>query len=218
MKTKIESFINLLHGIKWLQVFTIYLRYLIGISFVYAFIWKLGDHLLLYQTKDLGKEVQLNPAFVFQSIMRIKSLWIAAAYAQLISGILLATQRFATLGAIIFFPVILCIFLITAYVGFNGTWEITFLMMLGTVYLLIWDIKKLLPIFFNEPDIVMDYSDTPQPFIHHWWWQLLGGILIVITFLNLLYANTFIWLLLCLITGLAGLLVHPRIIPKTDRK
>ncbi|MDE3254236.1 MAG: hypothetical protein KGO92_15650, partial [Bacteroidota bacterium] len=131
MKSKIESFINLLHGIKWLQVFTIYLRYLIGIAFVYAFIWKLGDHLLIYQSKNLGTEDQLNPAFVFQSIMRIKSLWIAAAYAQLISGILLATQRFATLGAIFFFPVIFCIFLITAYVGFQGTWEITLLMLLG---------------------------------------------------------------------------------------
>lgn len=218
MKTRIESFINLLHSFKWLQVFTIYLRYLIGITFVYAFIWKLGDHLLIYQPNNLGTETQLNPAFVFQSIMRIKSLWIAAAYAQLISGILLSTQRFATLGAILFFPVILCIFLITAYVGFKGTREITLLMMLGTVYLLIWDLKKLLPIFINEPDIILDYSNTPQPFIHHWWWQLLGGILIVITFLNVLYVNTFIWLLLCLITGLAGLLVHPRIIPRTDRK
>lgn len=218
MKTSIESIINILHRKKWLQIFTIYLRYLIGISFVYAFTWKLGDHLLIYHTKDLGREDQLNPAFVFQSIMRIKSLWIAAAYAQLISGTLLATQRFATIGAIFFFPVIFCIFLITAYVGFNGTWEITLLMLLGTAYLLIWDIKKLLPIFLNEPDIVIDYSKNPQPFIHHWWWQLLGVLLIVITFLNLLYENPVIWFALCLTTGLAGLLAHPWIINKTTRK
>ena len=55
-----------------------------------------------------------------------------------------------TIGAVVYLPIILCIFLINIAVGFSGTYVVTGLMMLGTLYLLCWDYdrwKSVLPGF-----------------------------------------------------------------------
>ena len=65
-----------------------------------------------------------------------------------IAAVLLLVPRTATLGAVLYFPIILNIFVVTAAIGFQGTWAITGLMLLACTYLLCWDydrFKALLP-------------------------------------------------------------------------
>ena len=62
---------------------------------------------------------------------------------QIIGGLLLLIPRVATLGAVIFFPIILNIFVLTVSLGFRGTPVVTGLMLLAATYLLWWDFDRL---------------------------------------------------------------------------
>ena len=67
---------------------------------------------------------------------------------QLTAALLLLIPQTAPLGAVMYLPIILNIFVITVAVGFGGTAVITGLMLLGNVYLLCWEYdrwKGLLP-------------------------------------------------------------------------
>ena len=66
------------------------------------------------------------------------------------AAILLLTQRFATLGALLFFPIILNITVLTLSTIGSYTPVIATLMFLGIVFLLLWDYFKWINIF--QPD------------------------------------------------------------------
>lgn len=61
----------------------------------------------------------------------------------MIAAILLVIPRTATIGALLYFPIILNIFVITVSMHFIGTPFITGLMLLANLFLLVWDIDKL---------------------------------------------------------------------------
>jgi len=69
-------------------------------------------------------------------------------YVQVMAAILLLVPRTATLGAVVYFPVILNICILSLAVGFDGSLVTSPLMVLANLYLLGWDydrIKYLLP-------------------------------------------------------------------------
>ena len=59
--------------------------------------------------------------------------------------------RAATLGAVLFAPVIASIFVITLSYDFNGTPLVTGMMLLATVYLLCWDWHRVRPLLSEAP-------------------------------------------------------------------
>ena len=65
------------------------------------------------------------------------------AASQVLAGILLLTQRFATLGAVITFPLILNIFVVTVSLQWQGTPYVNAFFLLLNVWLLIYDYHKL---------------------------------------------------------------------------
>lgn len=181
-----------------LVLFTIYLRYLLGIGFVYAFSWK------THGMMSANGTVEGNPIWAsFLCIMNMKYLWMAVIYGQLVSGILLATQRFATLGAILMFPIIFCIVLMTWSVDFAGTKYITLLMLLAVTYLLIWDRKKLLPIISRNPVPVVTNSMEDERY-----WVGLGTILAAIALGHSWYNNVILCFAACFLTGVTGLILY----------
>ncbi|WP_342644501.1 hypothetical protein [Mucilaginibacter sp. CSA2-8R] len=78
---------------------------------------------------------------------------------QMMAALLLLFRRTALLGAILYFPIILNICLLSIAVRFDGSLISSPLMVLANAYLLCWDydrIKPLLP--FRQPKLL-----TPQP-------------------------------------------------------
>lgn len=63
-------------------------------------------------------------------------------FAQILAAILLLIPRTSTLGATIFFPIVLNIMIITWSLNFTGTWVITTAMFLANLYLICWDYDK----------------------------------------------------------------------------
>jgi uncharacterized membrane protein YphA (DoxX/SURF4 family) len=68
-------------------------------------------------------------------------------YAQVVAALLLLVPRTATLGALLYFPIILNICILSLAVGFDGSLVTSPLMVLANIYLLCWDYDKLKFIF-----------------------------------------------------------------------
>ena len=94
----------------WMQVFIIYLRYLIGFAFIFASLVKIQG---LRFTAESGAENPIDSAFhFFETLYESGIYWRFLGLAQFVTGTLLVTQRFAKLGAILFLPIIANVFAI----------------------------------------------------------------------------------------------------------
>jgi uncharacterized membrane protein YphA (DoxX/SURF4 family) len=120
-----------------LKIFTVFARVVIAIAFIPSGLTKvLGNRFTI-----LGTD---NPVgFFFEALYRTGFYWRFLGLCQLVAALLLLIPRTATIGAIVFFPLILNIFVITVSLHFRGTPIITGLMLLANIYLLCWDYEKL---------------------------------------------------------------------------
>jgi len=122
---------------RWLRVFTVVTRILLALGFTPSGITKvLGNRFTI-----LGVD---NPVgFFFEAMYRTGFYWRFLGLCQLAAALLLLIPRTATIGALVYFPLILNIFVITIALHFQGTPVITGLMLLASIYLLCWDYDKL---------------------------------------------------------------------------
>ena len=97
----------------WANIFIIYTRYLIGGAFVFSSIVKLEGHRF---TAKSGANEPINSSFhFFETMYQSGIYWQFIGLGQLVAGALLMTQRFAKLGALVYFPIIVNIFMITFF-------------------------------------------------------------------------------------------------------
>lgn len=105
------------------------------------------------------------------------------ALSQVIAGLLLLTQRFATLGAIITFPLILNILMVTVSMNWTGTQYINAFLLLLNVWLLLYDYHKLKFLLTDQQQelkgIALRRSSIKADRI---WMVAIAGILISIPF------------------------------------
>jgi hypothetical protein len=146
-----------LRKFRFFKLVVIYLRYLIGFAFVFASFIKIqGERFTMLPTT--------NPVgYFFEAMYQTGFYWNFLGWSQFIAGTLLMTQRFATVGAMAFFPIILNVFMITQSIDFGmGTPVITTLMLLGTIFLLLWDYKKWIILFQRDHTIHIDLTKEPE--------------------------------------------------------
>lgn len=126
---------------RFLRGFTIFTRVMLAVGFVPP-----GWTKVVYQRFTL---LALdNPVgFFFEALYQTGFYYRFIGLAQVAAAILLLIPRTALLGALIYFPLILNIFIITISMDFRGTPFITGMMLLGNVYLLCWDFDRLKRIF-----------------------------------------------------------------------
>jgi hypothetical protein len=184
---------------EWAQLFVVYLRYLIGGAYIFASVVKIkGER---FTTAD-GSDYPIQSSWHFFETMYQSGLyWQFLGWSQCLAGLLLMTQRFATLGAMAFLPISINIFVITISYNFSGTPFITAGMLLANILLLAWDYPRFGPLWKNpNPPIQL-------PTIRHQtWWEGLGLILFGWT-IGLTYfrgRDLIIWLPVCLLLGLGG--------------
>lgn len=184
---------NLLTRIKsklFFNLFTIALRFLIGGAFLFASLPKItGDRFTQISTE--------NPVGAFfECIYNLPAYWQFLGWTQAIAGLLLITHRFALLGAMVFFGIILNIFFITLSLDMRGTPTVTFLMLLATGWLILWDFDKwkylFLPSYSTVKTQSIDASKTNFQLI------LFGGLGIVLLAVAMIFLvtlkNILLWL------------------------
>ena len=79
----------------------------------------------------------------FEAMYQTGGYWQFLGATQVVAGLLMLLPRTATLGAVVFFPVALNIFVVTVALGFRGTPFITGPMLLAATALLAWDWDRL---------------------------------------------------------------------------
>lgn len=121
----------------WLGRFTLANRLLLAMAFLPTGLVKAtGQRFTLLPVE--------NPVgFFFEAMYRTGPYWYFIGLVQVVAAILLLVPATATVGAVLFFPVLFSIVLITWGVGFGATAYITSAMLLAVVYLLCWDGDRL---------------------------------------------------------------------------
>jgi hypothetical protein len=190
----------------WVNIFIIYTRYLLGGSFVFASLIKLKGHRF---TSESGADEPIYSAFhFFETMYQSGIYWQFIGMGQLVAGILLLTQRYSRLGALIYLPIITNIFVITISYDFNYTPVITGMMLFANILLIAWDWDTL-RILVNLPVIPYDgkstEKDTP--------WEWIGLALFTFTFMYRLMVDKYdalFWFLICFLIGVVGLFIGVR--------
>lgn len=143
-----------IRSMPWLIRFTAATRVLIALGFLPSGWTKLaGNRFTL-----LGLD---NPVGFFFEAFYSNQLWYrSVGLAQILAALLLLVPRTAHLGALLFLPIILNIWLVTVGIHFQGTWVITSLMLLANLWLLAWEWDRLSKMVALRPRGPSSLGDT----------------------------------------------------------
>ena len=117
----------------WLARFTLANRLLLAMAFIPTGLVKATGQ--RFTTLPVENPV----GFFFEAMYQTGPYWHFIGLSQIAASVLLLIPATATVGALLFLPIGLSIFLITYGVGFGGTVYITGGMLLSVVYLVCWD-------------------------------------------------------------------------------
>ncbi len=170
-----EKFIFRLKVLKHFQIFTILVRYLLGAAFVWASVLKIKG---IRFAPEPGEHIPVDslPHFL-EALYRFGFYWYFIGWGQLIAGFLIMSQIFSTIGAVVYFPIILNVFVITIYFQSPGILAITSLMLLANIYLLFWDWNRLKFMILYKPG---EYIDQTTPFSRQKTWTYIGILLCIV--------------------------------------
>ncbi len=142
---------------------------------------------------------------MFETLYQSGLWWKFLGLGQIIAGLLLMTQRYAKLGALMFLPVIANVFVITLSYDFRGTPLITGLMLIANIMLVLWNWDDL-KILINKTPVI------PQPnrFENMRIWEITGLALFLFTAIyraEVSGYNIFLWVIVCSAIGIIGLII-----------
>lgn len=89
----------------------------------------------------------------FEAMYQTGLYWRFLGLSQAVAGVLLLVPRWAHLGAAMFLPIMLNIFVITVALAFRGTPAITGLMLAAVLLLCAWDWPRFRPLFTAAPPL-----------------------------------------------------------------
>ena len=126
---------------KWLRYFAVFNRIGLAVGFFPSGMVKIVGE----RFTDLSVKHPMGN--YLEALHRTGFYYTFIGVLQVTASILLLIPRTALLGALIYFPIILNIWVLTLAVRFEGSWLSSPLMVLGNLYLLCWDYHKLKYIF-----------------------------------------------------------------------
>lgn len=98
----------------------------------------------------------------FETLYRSGLYWHFLGLPQVAAGLLVLWNATATAGALLFFGIILNVFVITLSYDFHFTPVVTGLMLLATLYLLLWDYDRLRGVFGLGVEAVDEHGPMPS--------------------------------------------------------
>lgn len=159
---------------KGFQLFTIFVRYLLGIAFVWASILKIKG--MRFEPHSGENAPMGSLSHLLEAMYRSGFYWYFIGWGQLIAGLLMMSQIFSTIGAVVYLPIMLSIFILTT--AFQGPifLAVTSSMLLANIYLLLWDWNKLKFIVLNNPG---QFFDQTTQFSKQKIWTYFGILLAI---------------------------------------
>lgn len=121
----------------WLGRFTLMNRLLLAMAFIPTGLVKATGQ--RFTTIPVSNPI----GFFFEAMFQTGPFWYFIGLCQIVAGVLLLIPATATVGALLFLPIIFSIVLVTWGLQFTGTVYITSAMLLSVLYLLAWDADRL---------------------------------------------------------------------------
>jgi len=198
------SLIDAFRRKRWINVFVIYLRYLIGGAFVFSSVPKIYGERFMTQNGEMAP-IDTFP-HLFETLYRSGLYWEFLGWSQLVASLVLMSQVFAALGAMAFLPIILNIFVITLSYPFAGTPLVTGLMLLANIFLILWDYRKFYFLVSPNKDANLFPEEQSNVYADHRFWAFLGVVIFITSFIYVSLAgrNPMGWFLICFVEGLLG--------------
>ena len=183
------------------QLFVLYVRYFIGGAFVFASLIKIKGRRF---TTASGESNPIDTAWhFFETLYQSGLYWQFIGLSQLLAGMLLMTQRYSKLGAIVNLPILLNVFVITLSYDFAYTPVVTGSMLLANLALILWDWNTF-KILINQESQLSDEARMEKDPL----WVIIGVLLFLFTFIYRLLIDQydiFLWWLVFCAIGLLGL-------------
>jgi uncharacterized membrane protein YphA (DoxX/SURF4 family) len=138
----IENFHNEIQSKKLFVLFTWGTRILLALAFIPSGLKKvLGERFTIL-------DIETPVGFFFEALYRTGWYYNFLGFMQLLVAVLILIPRITTLGALLYLPIIINIFIIVVAMHFTGTPYIVGLMLIANLYLLFWDYNKIKKIVF----------------------------------------------------------------------
>jgi len=170
-----EDFYFKIRNNRLLNLFVMLLRLLIGFAFIPSGYKKLINH----RFTSLGTDTQIG--FFFEGLYQSGSYWQFLGFVQIFAALLLMTQRFATVGNMLFFGIISNICIITFSMHFSGTVVITSLLVMSSLFLMFWDFHKIKYLFQKDNFSIQNLNYDLKSY--HKIWIYMGFILFLLSLL-----------------------------------
>jgi hypothetical protein len=108
--------------------------------------------------------------FFFEAMYQTGPFWVFIGVSQVVASLLLLIPSTATLGAVLFLPIVFSIVLITWGIGFSGTVWVTSGMLVSAIYLLAWDADRL----WTAGSLLLGPRRGPSVFARMNWIERIG--------------------------------------------
>lgn len=145
LATKFDNIHSVVKSNKWFRYFAVFNRVALAAGFIPSGLTKIFDE------RFTSLSVNHPMGNYLEALYHTGYYYPFIGYIQVTAAILLLIPRTATLGSVLYFPVILNICILSLAVGFDGSLVTSPLMVLANLYLLCWDYDKLKFIFpFNQ--------------------------------------------------------------------
>lgn len=138
----VDSFIARIHSNRWHRYFYVCCRVLLAYAFVVAGMVK------IFGERFASGLSELHPMGAYLTALHETGVYYGfIGMAQVVAAVLILIPRTAALGAVLYFPIILNICVLSIAVRFEGSMVSTPLMVLANAYVLFWNHAKLKPLF-----------------------------------------------------------------------
>lgn len=170
-----EKFLANLKSYKGFQLLTIFTRYLLGTAFVWASILKIKG--IRFEPQS-GEHAPIHSlSHLLESMYQSGFYWSFIGWGQFLAGFLIMSQVFSTLGAVVYFPIMLSIFMLTTAFEAPIFVVMTSSMLLANIYLLLWDWNRIKFIVVTKPGA---YVEQAAGLSSHKIWTYTGILLFLI--------------------------------------
>jgi len=183
--SRFEQFLAYARGNRWYRRFAIFCRLSLAVGFLIAGVVKFMERFAA------GLPVNNPMGHYLEALYQTGFYYPSLGVAQVIAAILLLIPRTALLGALMYFPIILNIAILTYAVRFEGTRIVTF-MVLANIFLLCWDydrLKSTLP--FKQPKDDR-YLKSTNPSSNRFPYLFFGFVFVVMA--SVIVINHFLYL------------------------
>lgn len=170
---KMNTLYNTVKKSKFMNIVVVFIRLLIGFAFIPSGLTKaVGERFT-----RLSTETQIG--YFFEAMYQSGGYWYFLGFSQLIASFFLMSQRYATIGALMYLAILSNIVVITISMNFTGTWIIALLMLFATLCLLAWDWNKIR--YLLKPDDFQPQENTINEIINMKMWSITGTLLFLCT-------------------------------------